>query len=130
MKLYESEIAECQLGNLEWALALRLAQKYDWRPAGTDPPRHAGGAESSPEEDWNESYVAPRCQRMHAEDCDRLADALERGFLEAIYRQESFLNPEARDAWSALIAFLRTAASRRGLFLVADDESPDQEGSP
>jgi len=132
MKLYASEVAESHLSSLEWALALRLAGQYQWQPAGTGPPRHAGGAETTPEEDWNGSYVNPVCQRMHPEDCDGLADALEKGLLEAMFKQEIYLDHEARDAWSSLIGFLRTAASQQGLFLVGPvsgqyDESPAEE---
>ena len=127
MKLYVSETAECRLTDLEWAFALRLAQQYEWQPDGTESPRHAGGAQSTPPEQFNGSYVDPQSQRIHADDCDRLADALEKGLLESLFQQEAYLAPEARDRWSALIAFLRTAASRKGLFLIADGGMPSDD---
>ena len=44
-----------------------------------------------------------------------------------MFKQELYLDHEARDTWSGLIGFLRTAASEHGLFLVGDDESPAEE---
>ncbi len=125
MRLYDPINGMRQLSGLEWVLALRLAQQYEWQPAGTESPRHGPAAPSAAEEDWHGSYVCPQGQRIRPQDCDNLADALEKGFLEAIYRQQLYLDHDGRDLWSSLIAFLRTAASEQGLALVADE--PDTE---
>ena len=127
MKLYASETNERCLSSLEWAFSLRLALLYDWQPAGTGPPSEGQAVKASTPAHWNGGYGTPQCQRMYPPDCDGLADALEKGLLEAMFKEKLYLDVAGLDNWSGLIAFLRTAASEHGLFLVADDEPPMQK---
>jgi hypothetical protein len=53
-----------------WAAILELAERWGWRPAGTDPPQsHDDGS-------WHGSYYSSDGQRCKAEDAQRLAEAL------------------------------------------------------
>ncbi len=123
MKLYASETVERSLSSLEWVFALRLALLYDWKPAGTGPPNEGRDPETSPpKEHWNGNYGTPQCQRMFADDCDGLADALERGLLEAMFKEKLYLDVVGLDTWSGLIGFLRKVGSQHGLFVVPDSQ--------
>ncbi|MBN2475904.1 MAG: hypothetical protein JXB62_14930 [Pirellulales bacterium] len=131
MKLYDLATGVRWLSSLEWALALRLAQTYGWEPAGSEAPREDANAGRFLYEDWDGSYIEPEGQRILPDDCGTLADALERGFLEAIYRRKLYLGEDGMEQWSSLIAFCRDAASKQGLQILADrgflaDEGADQ----
>jgi len=76
--LLRGEQGEFVLNNAGWAMLLRLAWDYGWRPKGTRPPAHwAVGPNPERAEQWNPAdYVTCRGQRVLDEDSDLLAEAL------------------------------------------------------
>lgn len=94
--LLRGEHGEFALNNRGWAMLLRLAWDYGWRPRGTLPPEHwaegvqpagiprsreaAVAASARPPgatRPWNPAdYVSCRGQRVKAEDASGLAEAL------------------------------------------------------
>ncbi|HET6598179.1 MAG TPA: hypothetical protein VFG81_21365 [Anaerolineales bacterium] len=59
-----------------WAKTLELAQLYDWRPLGTNPPSHIDFYGLCAE--WDGRYLTNDGQTVKAEDARLLAAALER----------------------------------------------------
>jgi hypothetical protein len=59
--------------NVGWPDVLSLAERYDWKPAGTGPPKGVKTA------GWDGGYASNDGQLVSAADAGRLADALERG---------------------------------------------------
>jgi len=78
--LLRGEQGEFVLNNPGWAMVLRLAWDYGWRPAGTRAPRRweiLSDPDDPETPSWNPAdYVTCRGQRVTDEDADLLAEAL------------------------------------------------------
>ena len=70
------------VGNLSWAMVLRMALDSGWRPQGTDAPDDFYGeveADGYTTKQWNpRNYFSRRGQRVRDEDAAAIADALTR----------------------------------------------------
>jgi hypothetical protein len=74
-----------RFSNTSWCKVLELADRYGWKPAGTEPGRWVDPStgkldkQLSPDpEEWDGSYFGNSFQWVTDEDAARIADALER----------------------------------------------------
>ncbi|MGQ0627403.1 MAG: hypothetical protein ACT4PL_04795 [Phycisphaerales bacterium] len=74
------------VGNLSWAMVLRLALDGGWRPKGTEPPDDFYGeveADGYTTRQWNpRNYFSRRGQRVTDEDAASIAEALSNAILD------------------------------------------------
>lgn len=76
--LLRGEQGDFAVNNKGWAMLLRLAWDYGWRPGGTGAPAHWTDADSGERtRAWNPAdYVTGRGQRVAARDAALLAETL------------------------------------------------------